>query len=65
MLLSAKGLSKSFGGIRAVNNAYLDVPQGRITRVNFGQMGLAKPHFLTFYLILFAQIKGKFFLMVS
>ncbi|MDJ0669935.1 MAG: ABC transporter ATP-binding protein, partial [Microcystis sp. M53598_WE2] len=26
MLLSAKGLSKSFGGIRAVNNAYLDVP---------------------------------------
>jgi len=31
MLLSAKGLSKSFGGIRAVNNAYLDVPQGSIT----------------------------------
>ncbi|MCA2554260.1 MAG: ABC transporter ATP-binding protein [Microcystis sp. M04BS1] len=31
MLLSAKGLSKSFGGIRAVNNAYLEVPQGSIT----------------------------------
>jgi neutral amino acid transport system ATP-binding protein len=31
MLLSAKGLSKNFGGIRAVNNACLDVPQGSIT----------------------------------
>jgi neutral amino acid transport system ATP-binding protein len=31
MLLSAKGLSKNFGGIRAVNNACLDVAQGSIT----------------------------------
>jgi neutral amino acid transport system ATP-binding protein len=31
MLLSAKGLSKNFGGIRAVNNACLEVAQGSIT----------------------------------
>jgi neutral amino acid transport system ATP-binding protein len=31
LLLSAKGLCKSFGGIRAVNNARLDVPRGSIT----------------------------------
>ncbi|MBR8832137.1 MAG: Lipopolysaccharide export system ATP-binding protein LptB [Chroococcopsis gigantea SAG 12.99] len=31
LLLSAKGLSKSFGGIRAVNNANLNVPSGSIT----------------------------------
>jgi neutral amino acid transport system ATP-binding protein len=31
MLLSAKGLSKKFGGICAVNNACLDVAQGSIT----------------------------------
>ena len=30
-LLSAKGLCKSFGGIRAVDNASLEVPQGSIT----------------------------------
>jgi neutral amino acid transport system ATP-binding protein len=31
MLLSAQGLSKSFGGLKAVNHANLDVPQGSIT----------------------------------
>ncbi len=31
LLLSAQGLSKSFGGIRAVNNANLEVPKGSIT----------------------------------
>ncbi|MEG3438914.1 ABC transporter ATP-binding protein [Pannus brasiliensis CCIBt3594] len=31
LLLSAKGLYKSFGGIRAVNDACLDVPRGSIT----------------------------------
>ncbi|WP_171971802.1 ABC transporter ATP-binding protein [[Limnothrix rosea] IAM M-220] len=31
MLLQASGLHKSFGGIRAVQNASIDVPQGNIT----------------------------------
>nr|WP_173391210.1 ABC transporter ATP-binding protein [[Leptolyngbya] sp. PCC 7376] len=31
MLLQASGLRKSFGGIHAVQNAYIDVPQGNIT----------------------------------
>ncbi len=31
ILLSAQGLSKSFGGLKAVNNAYLDVIKGNIT----------------------------------
>lgn len=30
LLLSARGLCKSFGGVRAVDNASLDVPQGSI-----------------------------------
>ena len=30
-LLKASGLCKDFGGLRAVNNAKIDVPQGSIT----------------------------------
>lgn len=29
-LLSAQGLSKAFGGVQAVHNAAIEVPQGRI-----------------------------------
>lgn len=31
LLLEAKGMFKNFGGVRAVNNAYINVPQGTIT----------------------------------
>jgi len=61
MLLSAKGLSKSFGGIRAVNNAYLDVPQGSITGL-IGPNGAGKTTLFNLLSNFIRPDKGEVFL---
>jgi neutral amino acid transport system ATP-binding protein len=61
MLLSAKGLSKSFGGIRAVNNAYLEVPQGSITGL-IGPNGAGKTTLFNLLSNFIRPDKGEVFL---
>jgi neutral amino acid transport system ATP-binding protein len=61
MLLSAKGLSKSFGGIRAVNNAYLDVVQGSITGL-IGPNGAGKTTLFNLLSNFIRPDKGEVFL---
>ncbi|MEY3554916.1 MAG: ABC transporter ATP-binding protein [Microcystis aeruginosa LL13-03] len=61
MLLSAKGLSKSFGGIRAVNNADLDVPQGSITGL-IGPNGAGKTTLFNLLSNFIRPDKGEVFL---
>jgi neutral amino acid transport system ATP-binding protein len=61
MLLSAKGLSKSFGGIRAVNNAYLDVPQVSITGL-IGPNGAGKTTLFNLLSNFIRPDKGEVFL---
>lgn len=61
MLLSAKGLSKSFGGIRAVNNAYLDVPRGSITGL-IGPNGAGKTTLFNLLSNFIRPDKGEVFL---
>ncbi|NCR76206.1 MAG: ABC transporter ATP-binding protein [Microcystis aeruginosa K13-06] len=61
MLLSAKGLSKSFGGIRAVNNAYLDVPKGSITGL-IGPNGAGKTTLFNLLSNFIRPDKGEVFL---
>ena len=61
MLLSAKGLSKSFGGIRAVNNASLDVPQGSITGL-IGPNGAGKTTLFNLLSNFIRPDKGEVFL---
>lgn len=61
MLLSAKGLSKSFGGILAVNNAYLDVPQGSITGL-IGPNGAGKTTLFNLLSNFIRPDKGEVFL---
>ncbi len=61
MLLSAKGLSKSFGGIRAVNNAYLYVPQGSITGL-IGPNGAGKTTLFNLLSNFIRPDKGEVFL---
>ena len=61
MLLSAKGLSKSFGGICAVNNADLDVPQGSITGL-IGPNGAGKTTLFNLLSNFIRPDKGEVFL---
>ncbi|MFN9733848.1 MAG: ABC transporter ATP-binding protein [Microcystis sp.] len=61
MLLSAKGLSKSFGGIRAVNNADLDVPQCSITGL-IGPNGAGKTTLFNLLSNFIRPDKGEVFL---
>ena len=61
MLLSAKGLSKSFGGIRAVNNAYLEVPRGSITGL-IGPNGAGKTTLFNLLSNFIRPDKGEVFL---
>jgi len=61
MLLSAKGLSKSFGGICAVNNASLDVPQGSITGL-IGPNGAGKTTLFNLLSNFIRPDKGEVFL---
>lgn len=61
MLLSAQGLSKNFGGICAVNNACLDVPQGSITGL-IGPNGAGKTTLFNLLSNFIRPDKGEVFL---
>ena len=57
-LLSAQGLCKTFGGVKAVQQAGIEVATGSITGL-IGRMERVKRPSSIYYLILFGQILVK------